>query len=75
MAMSSHPESIAVPLVVTVLSAVLCGALYFVAGTAGIGIFALSAPFGIMMLWAARNVETLQDHLAPKVVRVVAARR
>lgn len=64
MPMPSHPKTIAAPFVSTALTAVVGGALYFVAGMAGVGIFALSAAFAIWLVWAARKVETIADHIA-----------
>ena len=64
-----HSQSSAVPFVLTALSIPLCIALYVVAGSAGVVIFAWSVPFALWFLWAARNVETLEERFALRPAR------
>ena len=64
MLMPSHPKAFHARLASTALTGVVGGALYFVAGEAGVGIFALCVAFAIWFIWSARNVEAIADHLA-----------
>ena len=60
----SHPKTFRACLVSIALTGVVGGALYFVTGETGVGMFALSVAFAIGFIWAARNVEAIADHLS-----------
>jgi fatty acid desaturase len=61
---SSSRSRSTLPIVATVLAIAPCAALYYVAGMAGIVVFAISAPFAIWIMWATQHVPTIEEHLA-----------
>jgi hypothetical protein len=64
---SARVSSSLVPALVTGFTLAVGAAIVYVAGTAGLVIFAWSAPFAIWFLWAARNVETLEQRYPRRI--------
>ena len=61
MATSSLAHSFAMPFLLTVFTLAVGAVIVYVAHSAGLVIFAWSAPFAIWLIWAAKNVVTLDD--------------